>query len=129
MHGSLSQKKCADPGAFERATYARHHDSPHRQAAQMKLVDEYRDSKSAQQLASVRGIVRKPRTPEVCGGQTHSIVKFGLDTPAGKSLAHGPDVGLRHPLEIIDKAIAIAGRTLCSFGDAARARFAERPVQ
>ena len=94
----------------------------------MKLVDEYRDSKSAQQLASaIRGIVRKPWTlMEVCGGQTHSIVKFGLDSllPEKVTLAHGPGCPVCvTPLEIIDKAIAIAGQPgviFCSFGDMLR---------
>ena len=60
---------------------------------------------------------------EICGGQTHAIVKFGIDEllPAGVTLVHGPGCPVCvTPLEIIDKAIAIAGRPgviFCSFGD------------
>jgi hydrogenase expression/formation protein HypD len=63
---------------------------------------------------------------EVCGGQTHAIVRFGLDDllPEKISLVHGPGCPVCvTPLEIIDKAIAIAAQprvVLCSFGDMLR---------
>lgn len=63
---------------------------------------------------------------EVCGGQTHSIVKFGLDEllPPSLSLIHGPGCPVCvTPLELIDKAVEIAGRPdiiFCSFGDMLR---------
>src|SRR5947208_6938623 len=63
---------------------------------------------------------------EVCGGQTHTIVKYGLDTllPAGVELVHGPGCPVCvTSLEMIDRAHAIASRpgvTFCSFGDMLR---------
>jgi len=63
---------------------------------------------------------------EVCGGQTHAIVKFGVDEllPRGVTLVHGPGCPVCvTPLELIEKAIEIAGRpevTFCSFGDMLR---------
>src|SRR6201999_3857096 len=63
---------------------------------------------------------------EVCGGQTHSIVKYGIDRllPAGVELVHGPGCPVCvTPLEMIDKAHAIARRPeviFCSFGDMLR---------
>ena len=63
---------------------------------------------------------------EVCGGQTHSIIRHGIDQllPDEIEMIHGPGLpGLRHPLEIIDKALAIAARPgviFCSFGDMLR---------
>ena len=63
---------------------------------------------------------------EVCGGQTHTIVKYGIDEllPPGIELVHGPGCPVCvTPLELIDKAIAIASRPeviFCSFGDMLR---------
>jgi hydrogenase expression/formation protein HypD len=63
---------------------------------------------------------------EVCGGQTHAIVRFGLDSlwPPGLSLIHGPGCPVCvTPLESIDAARALAARPeviLCSFGDMLR---------
>jgi hydrogenase expression/formation protein HypD len=63
---------------------------------------------------------------EVCGGQTHSIVKFGIDEllPDGVTLVHGPGCPVCvTPLELIEKAIEIASRpgvVFCSFGDMLR---------
>ena len=60
----------------------------------MKYLDEYRDGASAQRLAeSIRRSVTRPHTlMEVCGGQTHAIVKFGIDAllPEEVTLIHGP---------------------------------------
>ena len=63
---------------------------------------------------------------EVCGGQTHSIVKNGIDhlLPEGVELVHGPGCPVCvTPLEMIDKAHAIARVAdviFCSFGDMLR---------
>jgi hydrogenase expression/formation protein HypD len=63
---------------------------------------------------------------EVCGGQTHSIIKYGLDTllPAGIELVHGPGCPVCvTPLQTIDRAHAIAAQPdviFCSFGDMLR---------
>ncbi|MGA3266935.1 MAG: hydrogenase formation protein HypD [Verrucomicrobiota bacterium] len=94
----------------------------------MKFLDEYRDSDPAQQLAREihRATTRFWNIMEVCGGQTHAIVKFGLDEllPKQISLIHGPGCPVCvTPLEIIDQAIAIAGRPeviFTSFGDMLR---------
>jgi len=94
----------------------------------MKFLDEYRDSAAAAQLArAIRKTVRRPWTlMEVCGGQTHTIVKSGLMDllPSEVTLVHGPGCPVCvTPLELIDKAIAIAARPetiFCSFGDMLR---------
>jgi hydrogenase expression/formation protein HypD len=63
---------------------------------------------------------------EICGGQTHSIVKYGLDEliPKNLTLVHGPGCPVCvTPLELIDKAVQIASRPeviFCSFGDMLR---------
>jgi len=63
---------------------------------------------------------------EICGGQTHAIVKFGLDEllPKSLELVHGPGCPVCvTPLELIDKAVQIAQRPeviFCSFGDMLR---------
>jgi hydrogenase expression/formation protein HypD len=94
----------------------------------MKYLDEYRDPKLAQQLSrQIHKITTKPWViMEVCGGQTHSIVKFGIDTllPAKIELVHGPGCPVCvTPLEMIDRALAIASQKdviFCSFGDMLR---------
>lgn len=94
----------------------------------MKFVDEYRDPQAVRELAiRIRGIATRPWTiMEVCGGQTHSIVKFGIDQllPGSITLVHGPGCPVCvTPLELIEKAIAIARRPnviFCSFGDMLR---------
>jgi len=94
----------------------------------MKYVDEYRDKALVKRYAdALRRRATRPWTiMEVCGGQTHAIVKFGLDRllPPSLSLVHGPGCPVCvTPVELIDKAIDIAGRAdtiLCSFGDMLR---------
>jgi len=94
----------------------------------MKFLDEYRDHDAVQQMAqAIRRITTRPWTlMEVCGGQTYTIVKTGLQAllPEGITLVHGPGCPVCvTPLEMIDRAIAIARRpevTLCSFGDMLR---------
>jgi hydrogenase expression/formation protein HypD len=94
----------------------------------VKFLSEYRDHKAAEQLArAVREKVTRPWTiMEICGGQTHTIVKSGLEDllPGEISLVHGPGCPVCvTPIELIDKAVAIAQRPeviFCSFGDMLR---------
>ena len=94
----------------------------------MKYVDEYRDAALVHRLAAaIAGITTKSWTiMEICGGQTHAIVKFGLDEllPKGITLVHGPGCPVCvTPAEIIDQAVelALARKViLCSFGDMLR---------
>ena len=94
----------------------------------MKFVDEYRDQAKAEAMAqSIARITTKPWSiMEVCGGQTHSIVKYGIDEllPKEITLLHGPGCPVCvTPLELIDKALQIAARPeviFCSFGDMLR---------
>ncbi len=94
----------------------------------MKYLDEYRDAGVARKIVDeIRRIQTKPWViMEVCGGQTHSIVKNGLDylLPQSIELVHGPGCPVCvTPLEMIDKAHAIARRSeviFCSFGDMLR---------
>lgn len=94
----------------------------------MRYVDEYRDEAAAGRLAAaIRRLVRRPWTlMEVCGGQTHTILKTGLEEllPPEITLVHGPGCPVCvTPLALIDKAIAIATRPeviFCSFGDMLR---------
>src|SRR5581483_4200225 len=97
-------------------------------AEAMKYVDEYRNAELADKIiAELRRVQTRPWViMEVCGGQTHSIVKHGIDTmlPETVELVHGPGCPVCvTPLEIIDKAHAIARRPeviFCSFGDMLR---------
>jgi hydrogenase expression/formation protein HypD len=94
----------------------------------MKYIDEYRNGRLAQSIVGeIRRIQTRPWViMEVCGGQTHSIVKHGIDRllPEGVELVHGPGCPVCvTPLETIDKAHAIAARPeviFCSFGDMLR---------
>jgi hypothetical protein len=94
----------------------------------MKYLDEYRDPELAQRLfAEIRRITTRPwAIMEVCGGQTHSIIRNGIDQllPEEIELIHGPGCPVCvTPLETIDKALAIASRPnviFCSFGDMLR---------
>ena len=94
----------------------------------MKFIDEYRDKDAARQYAAALAKIttRAWTIMEVCGGQTHAIVKFGIDEllPREVTLVHGPGCPVCvTPLELIDKAIQIATRPeviFCSFGDMLR---------
>jgi len=94
----------------------------------MRFVDEYRDGRIARRLlAEIRATVSSPWTlMEVCGGQTHTLIRQGIDLllPAEVELVHGPGCPVCvTPVATIDRAIAIAGRPdaiLCSFGDMLR---------
>src|SRR3954465_2716958 len=94
----------------------------------MKYLDEYRDPQAARKLvaAIARTVTRPWVIMEVCGGQTHTIVKYGIDEvlPHGIELVHGPGCPVCvTSLEMIDRAHAIASRPgviFCSFGDMLR---------
>jgi len=94
----------------------------------MKYIDEYRREADAQKfVAAIQRVVTQPWTiMEICGGQTHTLIKFGIDRllPERVTLVHGPGCPVCvTPLELIDKAIAIARRPeviFTSFGDMLR---------
>src|SRR5262245_6304131 len=94
----------------------------------MKFVDEYRDADATAALADqIRTAVTRPHViMEVCGGQTHSILRYGLDRmlPPEVELVHGPGCPVCvTALETIDRAHAIAQRPdviFTSFGDMLR---------
>jgi len=94
----------------------------------MKYVDEYRDAAAVRQLAdAIRAATGRPWSiMEICGGQTHAILRFALDEmlPREITLIHGPGCPVCvTPIEMIDKAVVIAGRPeviFCSFGDMLR---------
>ncbi|MBZ5682074.1 MAG: hydrogenase formation protein HypD [Acidobacteriia bacterium] len=94
----------------------------------MKYLDEYRDERIAHGLVAeiTRCVTRPWVLMEICGGQTHTIMRYGLDEllPPEIELVHGPGCPVCvTPLETIDKAIALALRpdvTLVSYGDMLR---------
>jgi len=94
----------------------------------MKYRDEYRDGAAAKKLAEAiaHTATRNWALMEVCGGQTHAIVRYGIDRllPPQVTLVHGPGCPVCvTPVEYVDKAIEIAlasGTILCSFGDMLR---------
>lgn len=102
----------------------------------MKYIDEYRDPEAAQRLAeSIQRVTTRPWTiMEVCGGQTHAIVKFGIDEllPSEITLLHGPGCPVCvTPVEQINKAIEIASRQeviFTSFGDMLRVPGTEKDL-
>jgi hydrogenase expression/formation protein HypD len=94
----------------------------------MRYLDEYRDDRIARALLDdIAEIVTRPWTiMEVCGGQTHTLIRQGIDQllPEAIELVHGPGCPVCvTPLALIDEAIQIAKRPdaiLCSFGDMLR---------
>jgi hydrogenase expression/formation protein HypD len=94
----------------------------------MKFREEYRDPAAARRFADAiaRTVTRPWNLMEVCGGQTHAIVRYGLDQllPAEVTLIHGPGCPVCvTPVGYIDKAIEIASlkdTIFCSFGDMLR---------
>jgi hydrogenase expression/formation protein HypD len=94
----------------------------------MKYIDEYRDAEAARKYADlIAAVTTQPWTiMEVCGGQTHAILKFGVDEllPGEITLVHGPGCPVCvTPIEMIDKATEIASHPnviFCSFGDMLR---------
>ncbi len=102
----------------------------------MDYLDQYRDKATVQRLAaSIRQATTKPWTiMEVCGGQTHAIMRFGIDSllPDEISLVHGPGCPVCvTPVELIDAAIAISCLPkviFCSFGDMLRVPGSKRDL-
>ncbi len=94
----------------------------------MKYLDEYRDATAVRNvLAEIeRTVTRRWTLMEVCGGQTHSIIRHGLDQllPEEIELVHGPGCPVCvTPLELIDKALTLAARPdviFTSYGDMLR---------
>ena len=94
----------------------------------MRFVDEYRDSHIAHAvLADIRRTATRPWTiMEVCGGQTHTLIRQGIDQllPPEVEMVHGPGCPVCvTPLSVIDRAVSLAKRPdviLCSFGDMLR---------
>jgi len=94
----------------------------------MKYLDEFRDGKVARKLsAEIKSVVSKSwQIMEICGGQTHSILKYSIEEllPEEITLIHGPGCPVCvTPLELINKAIAIAEQEdviFTSFGDMLR---------
>jgi hydrogenase expression/formation protein HypD len=94
----------------------------------MRYLDEYRDPAAVEKLR--RALAAETTRPwtimEVCGGQTHTIVRYGVDAllPPEIELVHGPGCPVCvTPLELVDKAVAIASLPqviFCSFGDMLR---------
>jgi hydrogenase expression/formation protein HypD len=94
----------------------------------MRFVDEYRGEEEAGKLfAAIHRDARRPwNLMEVCGGQTHTLIRSGIDRmlPSTVGLVHGPGCPVCvTPLELIDRALAIARRPeviFTSFGDMLR---------
>ena len=94
----------------------------------MRYIDEYRDEAAARRWAALirKGTTRPWTLMEICGGQTHTIVKYGIESllPEEITLVHGPGCPVCvTPIEMIDKAIRIASRSdviFTSFGDMLR---------
>ncbi|MGW6836896.1 hydrogenase formation protein HypD [Streptomyces sp. NPDC054949] len=94
----------------------------------MKYIEEFQDPELARRLLDdIHATVTRPwALMEVCGGQTHTIIRHGIDQllPELVELIHGPGCPVCvTPLEVIDKALEIASRPdviFCSFGDMLR---------
>lgn len=94
----------------------------------MKYIDEYRDPKVAEALVQklAKQVTRPWVLMEICGGQTHTIMRYGIDelVPKQVELVHGPGCPVCvTPLEIVDQAIEIASRPeviFVSYGDMLR---------
>jgi len=102
----------------------------------MKFLTEYRDPELAQRyLDEIKRTVTRPWTiMEVCGGQTHSLVKNGILNmlPDEINMVHGPGCPVCvTPLNLIDKAVYVAeekGAILCSYGDMLRVPGSEKSL-
>jgi len=102
----------------------------------VKFLDEYRDPALA--LAIVADIKRRVTRPwvlmEICGGQTHTLMRYGIDEllPKEVELVHGPGCPVCvTPLELVDKAVAIASRPeviFVSYGDMLRVPGSEQDL-
>ncbi|MFJ2778693.1 MULTISPECIES: hydrogenase formation protein HypD [unclassified Kitasatospora] len=102
----------------------------------MKYLEEFQNPELARGLLDdIRAAVTRPwALMEVCGGQTHTIIRHGIDQllPEGVELIHGPGCPVCvTPLEVIDKALEIAARpevVFCSFGDMLRVPGTDRDL-
>lgn len=102
----------------------------------MKFIEEYRNADTAQDYArAIAELTTRPWTiMEICGGQTHSIVKYGIDEllPNKITLIHGPGCPVCvTPISLIDQALEIAANSdviFCSFGDMLRVRGTEKDL-
>ncbi|AWE48794.1 hydrogenase formation protein HypD [Streptomyces nigra] len=102
----------------------------------MKYIDEFNDPELARRLLDeIRTTATRPwALMEVCGGQTHSIIRHGIDQllPEQVELIHGPGCPVCvTPLDVIDKALEIAARPeviFCSFGDMLRVPGTDRDL-
>ena len=102
----------------------------------MKFIDEYRNPETAQGYArAIAAVTTRPWVlMEICGGQTHAIVKYGIEQllPEGIELIHGPGCPVCvTPIELIDCALALANLPqvmLCSFGDMLRVPGSDRDL-
>ncbi|KIQ66354.1 hydrogenase formation protein HupD [Kitasatospora griseola] len=102
----------------------------------MRYLEEFQNPELAGGLlADIRAAVTRPwALMEVCGGQTHTIIRHGIDQllPEGVELIHGPGCPVCvTPLEVIDRALAIAARPeviFCSFGDMLRVPGTDRDL-
>ncbi|HEY61698.1 MAG TPA: hydrogenase formation protein HypD [Anaerolineae bacterium] len=94
----------------------------------MRYVSEYRDADLVRRVIEEihQAVTKRWILMEICGGQTHSIVRHGIDKllPDEIELVHGPGCPVCvTPLELIDKALAIASQPdviFCSYGDMLR---------
>ena len=94
----------------------------------MQYVDEYRDPRIAQALVDrIHARTTKPWVlMEICGGQTHTLMRYGIDEliPRSVELVHGPGCPVCvTPIEVVDKAVEIASRRdviFVSYGDMLR---------
>jgi hydrogenase expression/formation protein HypD len=102
----------------------------------VRFIDEFRNAEAAKvYIDRIQAVTTRPWTiMEICGGQTHTIVKSGIDEllPSKLTLVHGPGCPVCvTPLEIIDKAITIASQTnviFTSFGDMLRVPGSEKDL-
>ena len=109
---------------------------PKEHRGNVRFVDEFRNSKTAAAyIERIHAVSTRPWTiMEICGGQTHTIVKSGIDDllPSSLTLVHGPGCPVCvTPLEIIDKAVAIASQSdvlFTSFGDMLRVPGSEKDL-
>lgn len=102
----------------------------------MKYIEEFRDPGLAEKyIGQISARVTKPwKIMEVCGGQTHSLVKFGITNilPDKVTMIHGPGCPVCvTPLNLIDKAVFLASNksvVLCTFGDMMRVPGSEKSL-
>ena len=102
----------------------------------MKYIDEFRNPKIAHKLVEDihRRVTREWTMMEICGGQTHTLVRYGFEEmlPKQVNLVHGPGCPVCvTPIEVVDKAIEIGGREdviFVSYGDMLRVPGSEKDL-